>query len=158
MNPDRLFWRHRRSKIRCIFRIQKKLCILSGSHWGFFPFLNNEWSCFNVVLMLGVLGEEIQLKACHRTLLFHWQELSCSCDTWCAEHQLINSLKMKLSVSITSQQQLPGTVGWGAGSETHRSSRWRGRVGVRGCNISSPEGPEQQLHSLVQRDSSQVCW
>lgn len=37
----------------------------------FFFFRINEWSCFNAVLMLGVLGEGIQLKACHRVHLFH---------------------------------------------------------------------------------------
>lgn len=118
-NPDRLFWWHWGSKIRCILGFRKLIYFVRISLvffcFLFFFFRINEWSCFNAVLMLGVLGEGIQLKACHRVHLFHWQELSCSWDTWHAEHQLINSLKMKLSVTITSHQQLwercPGEPG-----------------------------------------------
>lgn len=138
------------------FRIQKSYIFCQDLTGCFFPFLNNEWSCFNIVLMLGVLGEEIQLKACHKALLFHWQELSCSRDTWCAEHQLINSLKMKLSVTITCTSNYlvlcPGVLAWGAHGPQ-----------MDGClRPSHPGGATPRLllgdcQRLATRDHLEIC-
>lgn len=68
-----------------------------------FHIWNNKWNCFYQYWCRDCVvgGKYIQLKCCHTDLLFNWQELSCSFGSWWAECKLINSLKMKLSITIT---------------------------------------------------------